>query len=88
MWIKIKIDERSGKMLRLKLGIKDIEGYGTGDQLIHVNIWTPKTLIVRRKIGIFEGFENFQPNPSKEKRDFENMREFSAASAKIATLIV
>jgi molecular chaperone DnaJ len=41
--VKIKIDPgtQSGKMLRLKgKGIKDINGYGRGDQLIMVNVWT------------------------------------------------
>jgi molecular chaperone DnaJ len=38
--VKIKIDAgtQSGKILRLRgKGIKDINGYGKGDQLIHIN---------------------------------------------------
>lgn len=45
--VKIKIDQgtQSGKMLRLKgKGIKDINGYSKGDQLIMVNVWTPTHL--------------------------------------------
>lgn len=83
--VKIKLDAgtQSGKILRLRgKGIKDIEGYQTGDQLIHVNVWTPKTLSKEEK-EILEGLRdssNFKPNPSKnEKGFFENMKEFFGA---------
>lgn len=82
---KIKIDAgtQSGKILRLRgKGIKDVDGYGVGDQLIHVNVWTPKTLS-KEETDILEslrGSENFEPKPSKsEKGFFENMREFFGA---------
>lgn len=45
--VKIKIDPgtQGGKILRLRgKGIKDINGYGKGDQLIHINVWTPKNV--------------------------------------------
>ncbi len=80
--VKIKIEPgtQSGKILRLRgKGIKDIEGYGTGDQLIHVNVWTPKTLTKdeRQMMETLRSSENFQPSPVKgEKGFFENMREF------------
>ena len=48
--VKIKIDSgtQSGKILRLKgKGIKDIEGYRRGDQLIHLNVWTPQNAVKR-----------------------------------------
>ncbi len=80
--VKIKIDPgtQGGKILRLRnKGIKDINGYGKGDQLIHINIWTPKNLSKEEK-DILEGFrdsQNFEPNPSKsEKGFFERMKEF------------
>ncbi|MFY0626414.1 MAG: molecular chaperone DnaJ [Reichenbachiella sp.] len=80
--VKIKIDQgtQSGKILRLRgKGIKDINGYGTGDQLIHVNVWTPKTLTKEEK-STLEGLrdsENFAPSPAKgEKGFFERMKEF------------
>lgn len=80
--VKIKIDPgtQSGKILRLRgKGIKDIDGYSKGDQLIHVNVWTPKHLSKEEK-SILEGLknsENFKPNPSKsDKSFFEKMREF------------
>ena len=83
--VRIKIDAgtQSGKILRLRgKGIKDIEGYGTGDQLIHVNVWTPKTLSKEEKATLesLRGSKNFEPNPGKgDKSFFENMKEFFGA---------
>lgn len=80
--VKIKIDPgtQSGKMLRLKgKGIKDINGYTRGDQLIMVNIWTP-TELSREERNILESLrnsENFKPNPGKQDKSFfDKMREF------------
>ncbi|MCH7397603.1 molecular chaperone DnaJ [Belliella sp. DSM 107340] len=80
--VKIKIDAgtQSGKMLRLKgKGIKDINGYGKGDQLIHVNVWTPKQLSKEEK-QMLEGLkdsDNFRPDPgNSEKSFFDKMKEF------------
>jgi molecular chaperone DnaJ len=79
--VKIKLDPgtQSGKILRLKgKGIKEINGYGRGDQLIHINIWTPKQLS-REETAILERLRdssNFTPNPGKgEKGFFERMKE-------------
>ncbi|MFY0608106.1 MAG: molecular chaperone DnaJ [Cyclobacteriaceae bacterium] len=83
--VKIKIEPgtQSGKILRLRgKGIKNIEGYGVGDQLIHVNIWTPKTLSKEEKTMLesMRDSDNFKPNPTKgEKGFFENMKEFFGA---------
>lgn len=80
--VKIKIDAgtQSGKILRLRgKGIKDINGYGQGDQLIHVNVWTPKSLSKeeREMLEKLRDSPNFQPNPgSGEKSFFERMKEF------------
>ena len=80
--VKIKIEPgtQSGKILRLRgKGIKDLDGYGKGDQLIHVNIWTPKQLTKEERslLESLRGSENFEPNPSKgEKSFFEKMKEF------------
>lgn len=80
--VKIKIDPgtQSGKMLRLKgKGIKDINGYTRGDQLIMVNIWTP-TELSREERNILESLrnsENFKPDPGKQDKSFfDKMREF------------
>ena len=80
--LRIKIDPgtQSGKILRLRgKGIKDVNGYGTGDQLVYVNVWTPKKLTSDEK-AILEKLKSspgFQPNPDKsEKGFFERMKEY------------
>lgn len=80
--VKIKIDPgtQSGKMLRLKgKGIKDINGYHRGDQLIMVNVWTPTELSKEEK-SVLEGLrssENFKPDPGKQDKSFlDKMKEF------------
>lgn len=80
--VKIKIDPgtQSGKMLRLKgKGIKDINGYHRGDQLIMVNVWTPTELSKEEK-NVLEGLrssENFKPDPGKQDKSFlDKMKEF------------
>lgn len=80
--VKIKIEPgtQSGKILRLKgKGIKDINGYGKGDQLIHVNVWTPKKLSNEEKemLESLKDSPNFKPQPGKhEKNFFDRMKEF------------
>lgn len=80
--VKIKIDPgtQSGKVLRLRgKGIKSIENYGVGDQLIYVNVWTPKQLTKeeRNMLESLRNSPNFKPAPSKdEKSFFEKMKEF------------
>jgi molecular chaperone DnaJ len=71
--IKIEPGTQSGKILRLrKKGVPSINSYGTGDLLVHVNVWTPKSLSKEQK----EFFENmrsddhFQPKPEKEDKSF------------------
>jgi molecular chaperone DnaJ len=80
--VKIKIDPgtQSGKMLRLKgKGIKDINGYQRGDQLIMVNVWTPTELSKEEKniLEALRSSENFKPDPGKQDKSFfDKMREF------------
>lgn len=80
--VKIKIEPgtQAGKILRLKgKGIKELNGYGKGDQLIHVNVWTPKELTAeeRDKLESLRDSENFRPNPGKsEKSIFDKVKEF------------
>ncbi len=80
--VKINIEPgtQGGKILRLRgKGIRDLNGYSTGDQLIHVNIWTPQKLSNDEK-KILEGLRksaNFQPSPDKQERSFfDRMKEF------------
>ena len=80
--VKITIDPgtQSGKVLRLRgKGIKDINGFGKGDQLIHVHVWTPKKLS-DKEIDLLEKLKessNFNPSPGKRDKSFmERMKEF------------
>ena len=53
--IKVEAGVQSGKILRLRgKGIPSINGYGSGDLLVHVNVWTPKTLKQRAERAFFE----------------------------------
>ena len=73
--VRIKLEEgiQSGKILRLKgKGIPSLNGYGTGDLLVHINVWTPKTLNKEQK-QFFENNlsdENFIPQPEKSDKSF------------------
>jgi molecular chaperone DnaJ len=79
--LKIKIDPgtQSGKILRLRgKGLKDVNGYETGDQLIYINVWTPKKLTPeeRTKLEGLKASVNFIPHPdANEKGFFERMKE-------------
>ncbi len=73
--VRIKLEEgiQSGKILRLKgKGIPSINGYGSGDLLVHVNVWTPKTLNKEQKQFFEKNLEddNFLPNPEKSDKSF------------------
>ena len=71
--IKLEAGIQSGKILRLRgKGISSINGYGSGDLLVHVNVWTPKELNKEQR-DFFErmqGDENFQPSPEKSDKSF------------------
>lgn len=79
--VRIKLDggTQSGKILRLRgKGIQDINGYGRGDQLVHINVWVPKKLSSKEK-QVLEGLRDsphFSPNPGKsEKGFFDRIKE-------------
>jgi molecular chaperone DnaJ len=71
--IKLEPGIQSGKILRLRgKGITSLNGYGAGDLLVHVNVWTPKILNKEQK-DFFEKMqnnENFLPNPEKSDKSF------------------
>ncbi|MGB3608137.1 molecular chaperone DnaJ [Psychroserpens sp.] len=77
--IKVETGVQSGKILRLRgKGIPSINGYGSGDLLVHVNVWTPKTLNKQQK-EFFESMredEHFAPKPeSSDKSFFEKVKD-------------
>lgn len=78
--VKIPPGTQAGKIFRLKgKGLPSIQQYGKGDQLINVNIWTPKDLS-DEDVKILEKMKtlpSFEPKPNKgEKGFFERMREY------------
>ena len=79
--VRIKIEQgvQSGKILRLRnKGIPSINSYGTGDLLVHINVWTPKTLNKEQK-EFFKKMiddDNFDPKPEKgDKSFFEKVKD-------------
>ena len=73
--VRIKLDAgiQSGKILRLRgKGLKSINGYGNGDLLVHVNVWTPKTLTKEQRefFQQMKNNEHFTPNPDKNDKSF------------------
>ena len=63
---------QGGKIFRLRgKGLPSVQGYGQGDQLIHVNIWVPTevTSEERKTLEKLRDAKNFIPNAkSKEER--------------------
>ncbi len=78
--IKIEPGTQSGKLLRLKgKGIPEINSYHRGDEIIHVNIWTPKALNNEERTILEKLREsaNFKPQPGKnDKSFFDKMKEY------------
>jgi len=80
--VKIKIDAgtQSGRILRLRgKGIPEVNGYGRGDLLVNIQVWTPKS-VNKEEAKIFEKFkdsESFIPKPDKKDKNlFERMRNY------------
>lgn len=73
--VRIKLEEgiQSGKILRLKgKGIPSLNSYGSGDLLVHVNVWTPKTLNKEQRQFFEKSLtdDNFIPHPEKSDKSF------------------
>ena len=79
--VRIKLEEgiQSGKILRLKgKGVPSLNSYGAGDLLVHVNVWTPKSLSKYQKDFFEKNLSdvNFAPKPEKsEKSFFEKVKD-------------
>ena len=77
--IKLEPGIQSGKILRLKgKGVPSLSGYGTGDLLVHINVWTPEQLTKEQR-QFFEqnaSHENFEPSPkSGDKSFFDRVKD-------------
>lgn len=71
--ITLEAGTQGGKILRLKgKGIKELNGYSIGDQLVHVNIWTPKQLTTEESelLEKLRNSANFAPQPGKSDKGF------------------
>lgn len=77
--IKIPPGTQSGKIFRLKgKGFPAVNSYEKGDQLVHVNVWTPQNVSSEEKAMLekLSNSPNFKPNPDRtEKSFFDKMRE-------------
>lgn len=71
--IKIPAGTQSGKIFRLKgKGFPEVQGYNRGDQLIHVNVWTPQQVSSDEKdmLEKLANSPNFKPQPDKNNKSF------------------
>jgi molecular chaperone DnaJ len=77
--IRIPAGTQSGKIFRLKgKGFPSVNSYEKGDQLIHVNVWTPQQVSPEEKTALEKlgDSPNFQPKPDKnEKSFFDKVKE-------------
>jgi molecular chaperone DnaJ len=77
--IRIPQGTQSGKIFRLKgKGFPSVNSYEKGDQLIHVNVWTPQQVSPEEKTVLekLSASPNFQPRPDKnEKSFFDKVKE-------------
>lgn len=71
--IKIPAGTQSGKILRLKgKGFPAVNSYQRGDQLVHINIWTPQHVNNEEKAMLekLSHSANFKPQPDNEDKGF------------------
>lgn len=71
--IKIPAGTQSGKIFRLKgKGFPAVNSYQKGDQLIHVNVWTPQHITSEEKTMLEKMSQspNFKPQPDKNDKNF------------------
>lgn len=77
--IKIPAGTQSGKIFRLKgKGFPAINSYERGDQMIHINVWTPQHVSSEEKemLEKMQQSPNFKPQPNKaDKSFFERVKE-------------
>ncbi|MDR0437775.1 MAG: molecular chaperone DnaJ [Bacteroidales bacterium] len=82
--VRLKIDAgtQSGKLLRLRgKGLPSMNGYGTGDLIVCVNIWTPQNVTKEEKelLEKLRNSPNFKPNPKNAKNNkgfFDRVKDY------------
>jgi molecular chaperone DnaJ len=77
--VKIPAGTQSGEVIKLRgKGLPELNGYGKGDLLVNVTVWTPKSLNKEEeKImkSLLES-ENLNPNSDKDKSPFKKFKKF------------
>ncbi|MBP7821280.1 MAG: molecular chaperone DnaJ [Saprospiraceae bacterium] len=79
--IKIPAGTQAGKVFRLKeKGLPSVHSYGRGDELVNVNIWTPKHLTDKEKeiLETLKNSPNFKPHANAKNEDkgfFDRMKD-------------
>jgi len=77
--IKIEPGTQSGKVLRLRgKGLPSVQGYATGDQFVHIHIWTPVKISKEEKelMEKLKNSDNFSPTAdTKDPGFFKRMRD-------------
>ena len=77
--IKIPAGTQSGKIFRLKgKGFPAVNSYEKGDQLVHINVWTPQQLTPEEKALLekLANSQNLKPKPDiNEKSFFDRIKE-------------
>ncbi|MGR3809313.1 molecular chaperone DnaJ [Jiulongibacter sp. NS-SX5] len=78
--IKVKSGTQAGEVLRLRgKGLPNLNGYGTGDQLVHINIYTPTSVSSDEKslLEQLRDSPNFEPKKgTNNKSIFDKMKDF------------
>ena len=69
--LKVPAGTQSGHVLRMRgLGFKSVHGRGTGDQLVQVNIETPKKLTARQRELLEELARTEEDSPTPKRKSF------------------
>ncbi len=71
--VKIAPGTQSGKVLRLRgKGLPVLNGYGSGDMLVNVNVWIPKKVSKEEEklLQQLAQSDNFKPSPTPEEKSF------------------
>ncbi len=78
--VKIAPGTQSGKILRLRgKGLPVVNGYGSGDLLVYVNVWIPKkvTRDDEKLLQELNKSESFKPAPNDDDRSFfKKLRDY------------
>ncbi len=75
--VKIEAGTQPGKVLRLRgKGLPSVNGYGTGDLLVNINVYIPEHLSKdeMRHLEKMRHSENFKPSHSATKNFFQKMK--------------